>query len=211
MKVQLQSNSAVDKIAKSTEQFQTTLLEALGDKSELPRSLTAKNFSVGYNQGGEVQITVKFKPKKTVGKAKAKKLKDDAASIKLARKPGTHSKALFKELNAGKAFPRKVFGYWRPSISARGKMPFPVAMDVRGYDKADFLRQLTIKQREARLTHDKGTAHNRWTGGNAGSGEYSLLGWRWPQGARTYLRAGVPPSKEFYKFITGRSLAGLPY
>ena len=110
MKVQLQSNSAVDKIAKSTEQFQTTLLEALGDKTELPRSLTAKNFKVGYNLGGEVQITVKFKPKKAVGKAKAQKLKDDSASIKLARKPGTHSKALFKELNAGKAFPRKVFG-----------------------------------------------------------------------------------------------------
>lgn len=119
--------------------------------------------------------------------------------------------AWFKALN-GQAKPRLyVEGYWREKYNVGLKtLPFPVIYNVKGYDKTAFVKKLQSVQARAKKTVNKGYSPNRWTGGNNGAAEYKSGKWSWPAGLTTYLSAGVPPSAEFYKFIMGKSLAGLP-
>ena len=148
-------------------------------------------------------------------------------------KPGTKPKPSDSSINVKdyKAFDRKVMkgpvwfdtlngkskarvnieGYWRRDFNkGLSTLPFPVAMTVKGYDKAKFMEALTVAEKKASNKPQRGTSPNRWTGGSNGSGEYHLNKWKWPQGIRYYLNQGVPPSRAFYEFITGKDLPGLP-
>lgn len=118
-----------------------------------------------------------------------------------------------KVINSGCKFPAKTEGYWRDTFKPgkSKKLPFPIISSVAGYDKADFLEKLAKAQRSARKKHYKGTSPNRWTGKPNGSAEYSDGVFRWPEGYRSYVSKGVPPSKAFYKHITGKTNANLPY
>lgn len=90
-------------------------------------------------------------------------------------------------------------------------LPFPVITSAVGYVRKDFLARLEITETSHAFRKQyRGWSTNRWTGEANGSGEYQLSGWSWPEGYKTYLKAGVLPSREFYKFIMGKDLASLP-
>lgn len=136
---------------------------------------------------------------------------DDEGLIKLASRSKPSNVALHNYLNARSKSMVKVFGYWRATPSkGKGTLPFPVAFPVKGYSWIKFKPKLSSWLKGARKTEYKGTALNRWSGRNAGATEYSRNGWRVPAGVIPYLSAGVPPTKEFYKEVTGRTLASLP-
>jgi hypothetical protein len=117
----------------------------------------------------------------------------------------------FEAINGRSKAKSHIEGYWRPEFNAAmGSLPFPIIMDVKGYDKAAFLAAYDGKVRESRQTAQKGFSRNRWTGGNNGDVECHLGAWIWPKGLRVYFSAGVPPSSAFYKFVTGKTLPSLP-
>lgn len=132
---------------------------------------------------------------------------------KLASKIGVHSKDLHNKLNAKSKPLAKVFGYWRPHPTKQlAGLPFPVAVDVAGYDAKAFMKELEVFLRECKILTNKGSSPNRWTGGANGASEYvhPETGWRMPSGAKYYLTRGVPPTQEFYKAVTGRTNSKLP-
>lgn len=213
--INLKSQSAVDALQSNIDQVVDQIMEKLTKSRITVRSRKPVNLILSIDRDNNLRVQFALKTKKgsasRVTSGTNPKVSDDSATIKAARKVGAHSKQLFQELNSGKVFPKNVFGYWRPGVKKSGRLPFPVALQVRGYDKEKFIKKLKSVQSSSKKTVYKGTAPNRWTGGNAGASEYSKDGWRWPVAALTYIKAGVPPSKAFYKFITGRSLASLPY
>ena len=120
----------------------------------------------------------------------------------------------FKEFNEGCEFPAKVFGHWRtkPARSSDSNLPFPVKLKVEGYDKKAFLAELQeIQKYEASNKGYRGFSPHRWTGEPNGTSEYRYNKMAWPIGAMAYLKAGVPPSRAFYKAIMGKDLPALPY
>jgi len=133
---------------------------------------------------------------------------------------GPHSKGLFFELNDDTSFPKisnkgvnfQTFGFWRPTPS-KGATPFPVAMKVPGYSKTDFVKRLKAKEARASKWPERGFSPNRWDGTKNGIQTYYSASAKllWPEGTMTYLKAGVPPSRAFYKFVMGKELAALPY
>lgn len=135
--------------------------------------------------------------------------------------------ANFLEANIDSKFPKGVEGYWRrqkdvPSVEnviaskrlacePESNLPWPVAyFDIDGYDLLFFLSKLAMKEKTAQLNNYRGFSIHRLTGKVNGSGEYESEGWRWPTGYRNYIEMGVPPSREFHRFITGIYLIGLP-
>lgn len=132
--------------------------------------------------------------------------------VQLASKVGVHSKDLNNKLNAKSKQLDKVFGYWRVKHDKElAKLPFPVAVDVPGYDKAAFIKRLNAFLKEAKKLTNKGSSSNRWTGSANGASEYKHpSGWSIPDGALYYLQRGVPPTQEFYKAVTGRTNSKLP-
>lgn len=115
-----------------------------------------------------------------------------------------------ERVNAGCVFPPNVAGYWRQTLKNKTPLPFPIAYTPRGYNKREFVAALRAVEGEALQEQARGYSPHRWTGKNNESREYRYKGWRWPAGYMSYLAAGVPPSRKFYLFITGKDLASLP-
>ena len=102
-------------------------------------------------------------------------------------------------------------GYWRQRFDKEASsLPFPVPLKVPGYSWSEFKNALAKAQTQAKLETSKGTSPNRWAGSENGAKEYSLGKWRWPAGVTYYFSRGVPPSRAFYKFITGKDNPKLP-
>lgn len=116
----------------------------------------------------------------------------------------------FKRINGKSKKLPNIEGYWRSTFKTNGGLPFPVPMAVEGYSKGEFLKALRAKQRAAKHTGYHGYSPHRWTNSPNMSGEYKLGKWAWPEGYETYVKAGVPPSRAFYKFITGNTNSKLP-
>lgn len=121
-------------------------------------------------------------------------------------------KAQFDFLNKGCWTPDQTAGFWRErgERSAKDHLPFPVIGVCAGYQRAEFLACLDRVQSRLKPKVFRGMSPHRWTGEFNGSAEYQVDGWKWPEGYRTYLQAGVLPTREFHHFITGRYIAALP-
>lgn len=121
-------------------------------------------------------------------------------------------KAVFDHLNKGCVWEEGQAGFWRETTlrTVTDKLPFPVKTLCRGYRRAEFLEALDNVQSKLLPKVFRGMSPHRWTGEFNGCGEYQVDGWKWPEGYRTYLADGVLPSREFYNFITGKDLKGLP-
>lgn len=137
--------------------------------------------------------------------------------------------ANFLEANIDSKFPKGIEGHWRsqkdvPSQEnviaskrlarepeSEPSLPWPVAyFDIDGYDILFFLSKLAMKEKTAELHNYRGFSIHRLTGKVNGIGEYESSGWRWPEGYRSYIEMGVPPSRAFHRFITGIDIVGLP-
>lgn len=122
----------------------------------------------------------------------------------------------WSRLNIGCQTQSKTAGFWRQTFEksspflGANSLPFPVRMKLETFEKEAFLKQLTIEERKATKRPMKGWSTNRWDGSKNGSTEFQYKGWRWPCGYRTYIEGGVLPSAQFFKFIMGYDLAGLP-
>lgn len=118
----------------------------------------------------------------------------------------------FNKLNKGCYWDNKRAGFWRPSAALLPgeRLPFPVITTCFGYSKTAFIARLEEVQADLQPRVFRGMAKNRWTGEFNGCAEYRVDGWHWPEGYLTYLKAGVLPSGEFYQFVIGRHLKGLP-
>jgi hypothetical protein len=145
----------------------------------------------------------------------------------------THEEWL--EINGASSFPPKIEGYWRPELklpfnygkteagkdfsywnhNKYWKYPFPVVIDIEGFgasEKFEFLSLLREMQESpftARVTF-RGVSKNRLTGECNGNSEYTRDDWFWPSGYITYIESGVPPSRDFYRYITTVDLPTLP-
>lgn len=116
----------------------------------------------------------------------------------------------FHEFNGDSKFPDFVEGYWRTSLDVKDELPFPIPWAVKGFNKTEFLIALREVQESAKLERYRGLSLNRWTRKAAGSAEYTKDGWTWPYAYGWYVERGVPPSKEFFRFITGKTCESLP-
>lgn len=111
-------------------------------------------------------------------------------------------------------FPDHIEGYWRkqPEKDETG-LPFPVINKdvIDGYSQEQFLAALRAKELEGEDSKllCKGFSICRLTGEANGSAEYSMEGWKWPAGYKSYIEKGVLPSADFYAFIMGERLDGL--
>lgn len=187
-----------------------TLQEALSSIESMPAS--TGNF--GRRQDGFTPNT-KTAPSgiEKVGGLPANLLNTAAAKPSKNAKP-PEGKEAFDFLNAGCYWKEGEEGFWRER-GARDKsrdetLPFPVVQKCRGYNPGTFLIALENVQSKIKPKLFRGMSPNRWTGEFNGCAEYQVDGWKWPEGYRTYLAAGVLPSREFYNFITGKILKGLP-
>lgn len=135
--------------------------------------------------------------------------------------PSMKGKKWFNELNEGCSFPENVEGYWRNSVdraSEDDSLPFPIAMPVAGYNRRTFYSQLMdYEDVNARISGraGRGRSPDRWTGELIpGAGELVSRKdgkrFSWPIAYSTYVKRGVPPSRAFYKFITGEDNPNLP-
>lgn len=136
-----------------------------------------------------------------------------------AGKPGAlakipEGKEAFDYLNEGCYWEEGQEGFWRERgsrmLSRNDTLPFPVVQKCRGYNKAEFLLALDNVQFKIKPKVFRGMSPNRWTGEFNGCAEFQVDNWKWPEGYRTYIVGGVLPSREFYNFITGKTLKGLP-
>jgi len=186
-----------------------TLKEALESIDKLPTS--TGNFG-GRRQDGFTPNAKKSSP------TKSRPVKQPAMIMNTAaHKPGPNAvipqgRAVFDYLNKGCYWEEGQEGFWRAGglREVTNKLPFPVKMVCPGYRRAEFLQALDRVQSRLKPKVFRGYSPNRWTGEFNGSAEYQVDGWKWPEGYRTYLEAGVLPSREFYKFITGQDVPGLP-
>lgn len=104
-------------------------------------------------------------------------------------------------------------GFWRetPEQEIKSRLPFPVAYEVKGYNKQAFIVALDKKEGNVQIHSRSKQAVHRWTKRPNGSLEYvSDMNWRWPQGYMEYIKAGVPPSRQFYAYIMNKDLETLP-
>lgn len=130
----------------------------------------------------------------------------------------------FLKVNFRCAFPKFVEGYWRKAERVdkealqwrsqvernESRLPWPVVLEIAGYDKEDFIARLDELQAHAQKELYRGITVSRLTGEPLGNAEYELNEWTWPGDYIHYLKAGVPPSRAFYKFVTDRDLDTLP-
>ena len=118
---------------------------------------------------------------------------------------------IFSTMNAGCRFPEFKEGNWRRTLQPYdSSLPWPVAIEVAGYDKFAFIGRLYLVQRNIKPTLYRGLTANLWTGKVEGMSTYSDGVWEWPGDFISYLEFGVPPSRAFYKHITGTDLESLP-
>lgn len=155
------------------------------------------------------EVRVPVKVEKVVRSAK----EEEAIIVRKASSKITpESKDLNNRLNSKSKALVKVFGYWRTDpLKELSKLPFPVAVDVQGYNKTTFMEALKIFMSKCDVKENKGSSPNRWTGKPNGHREYKHpSGWSMPEGAIFYLSRGVPPTQEFYKIVTGKTNLRLP-
>ena len=177
-----------------------------------------KNFALSKLSDAEADIRATMK-----GIRKSGAKMDGKGDLDLAMTAGPHSKELFEKLNGKSSFPKMVnekdksklyhpFAFWRDGLK-QDKLPFPVAMKVPGYNKAEFIKKLEDVQKRASVFYHRGKSPHRWTGLPNMDGTYYNRSKRimWPAGAITYLKAGVPPSRDFYRMVMGKDLPALPY
>lgn len=196
-----------------------TLKEAFDTLDKLP----AQKGNFGDTKG--VLKPVKFAPnepgKKHPGPKKAAPKKVSGFSAQLSKTaafaPGPKAiapagKAQFDFLNKGCWTEDQTAGFWRErgERTEKDHLPFPVIGVCAGYQRAEFLFFLDRVQSRLKPKVFRGMSPHRWTGEFNGSAEYQVDGWKWPEGYRTYIQAGVLPSREFHHFITGRHVKGLP-
>lgn len=135
--------------------------------------------------------------------------------------PTMKGKKWFNELNEGCSFPENIEGYWRDNVdrtSEGDSLPFPIAMPVPGYDRRTFYNQLMdFEDTNTRASgrSGRGRSPDRWTGELIpGAGELvprrGAKKFSWPIAYSSYIKRGVPPSRAFYKFITGEDNPNLP-
>lgn len=102
----------------------------------------------------------------------------------------------------------RIEGYWRQTKEeASSGLPWPVP--TPGWGEREFLQKLTLVEATASVDSYRGWSNSRLTGQHNGSREYSLKGWRWPEGLRHYIEHGVKPSQDFIDFIERESNAAL--
>lgn len=187
-----------------------TLAQAFEDLDKIPHQ--PGNFGRRRQDGFTPNTSKKVPP------AKSRPVKQPAMIMRTAAyKPGPDAvtpegRAVFDYLNKGCYWEEGQEGFWRSGglREVTNTLPFPVKMICAGYRRAEFLEALDRVQSRLKPKVFRGYSPNRWTGEFNGSAEYQVDGWKWPEGYRTYLAAGVLPSREFYNFITGRYLKALP-
>lgn len=188
----------------TTLQYENFLKEL--DKFKLEVKLVLKVSTAGKRYY-EIQVPVKVQAQvKSEKEVAALKIRTSASKI------SPTSKDLHNNLNARSKPLAKVFGYWRMEpLKEQAKLPFPVAVEIPGYDKKVFMEALKDFISECKVMANKGYSPNRWNGANNGYSEYHHPnGWRMPEGALYYLSRGVPPTQEFYKVVTGKTNSKLP-
>lgn len=139
------------------------------------------------------------------------------------------------EINGDSSFPPKIEGYWRPELKLPfnygkteagqdfsywdhnkcWKYPFPVAIKIEGFGTPEFFEFMMLlrEMQDSPFTEKqayRGWSNSRLTNKQNGNSEYNRDGWKWPQGYMHYIALGVPPSREFYRFITTFDLPTLP-
>lgn len=211
------STSAIDIKAKSAE-LAAMKKDRAGKEKEIARldrerqSLTVKIAKLSAiitraKEKGETSAPASTSP--------APKVSGVLSPAEMKKTPFNHKamsgKEWFAAINGKSKAMSKVDGYWREKYSTQlSGLPFPVIMSVPGYNKTEFLAALAKAEKSASSIPQKGFSPHRWTGRSNGGNEFNLGGWRWPQGYRTYLSAGVPPSAKFYEFIMGKTCKRLP-
>lgn len=136
------------------------------------------------------------------------------------------SYAEFLSLNANSHFPNNIEGYWRPAMmkpediemGREGQMksweyPWPVIFSPEGFNKVLFIEKLEAMERSENTSKTlyRGISPHRLLQNQMnGNAEFENGGWRWPQGYKSYIELGVPPSRAFYKFVTGIECESLP-
>lgn len=133
--------------------------------------------------------------------------KQDLASLALVI--GEHSEALCKRINKGFKPAPKRFGWWRSDIDPKGSNLYPVVVDVKGFNRAEFLKKLNTVETGLEVTSYRSAVQNPW--GVTNEGFMELSGWVWTLSARQMIERGVLPSKAFYKFIMGKPCPTLLY
>lgn len=129
----------------------------------------------------------------------------------LATVIGDHSADLCKTLNKGckAAQTPKTFGWWRDKLDIKGGAIYPVALEVKGYDRTLFYKKLHALQGSLDLVNMRSVVKNPW--GVSNEGFYKSGGWTWPASVLEMVAKGVPPSKAFYKMVMGKACPSLPY
>lgn len=199
----------VQKLKVELAKAKVALAEEKAKLKDMARSAVKPvNKPVATNRPSPKPTTSAPKPSSTQRKPSDINLRDyksfDPATMK--------GKKWYDALNEGFAFPKMKEGFWRAKFKPkRGDIfPFPVKMSVAGYNRKSFVAQLEETESKLRGHPFSGMSPHRWTGKNNGISEFRYKGWKWPQGYITYIRQGVPPSREFYKVITGEDNANLP-
>lgn len=184
-----------------------TLAQAFEDLDKIPHQ--PGNF--GRRQDGFTPNTSKKVPPAKLSGMPASIMKTAAG------KPGLQAiipegKAVFDHLNKDCFWKEGEAGFWRANgpRTANDTLPFPVKTTCAGYNRAEFLKALAATEAKLQPKVFRGMSKHRWTGEFNGCAEYQVHGWKWPEGYRTYLEAGVLPCRKFYHFITGKDLKGLP-
>jgi hypothetical protein len=94
----------------------------------------------------------------------------------------------------------KIEGYWYSADEPQ--YPKPVAHLRPSPTQAVFLEKLTKLESKAQKRHFKGWSNCRLCKKPNGSSEFTLKGWRWPEGYRHYIQDhNVRPSPEFKDFV----------
>lgn len=218
MKINI-SLAAVDKVAQAKNKIADLKAELVAAKKA--KSPKALKIELQIKKLTMQLATIKEKAKETTKKTTAKENSatvrektGGAVDLKQYRKYDPlimKGKKWFAELNDGTAFPPKIEGFWRSNFKTIKGYPWPVPMSVPGYNRAAFVKALQAAQLKASTgTGGRGLSPHRWTGEGNFNSEYMYKGWKFPGGYITYIRQGVPPSRAFYKLITGEDNPNLP-
>lgn len=91
-------------------------------------------------------------------------------------------------------------GFW--SSTEERNLPMPKAARKPFPEKEEVLEALRHKESKAHETRFKGWSTCRVCGAHNGSSEYSLNGWKWPEGFQHYVKDhNVKPTDAFLTFL----------
>lgn len=162
--------------------------------------------------------TVNSTKKFTLAEAKARLAPYKAFDLKLMR--GKEWNDIFNgnsEVSYNPATKTYMEGFWRTAKEWKKLdlyQPFPIPFTPRNFNRKNFVAALQVIEKKAQTRKSKGTSPHRWTGKPNGDAQhqYTVKGvtFIWPEGYINYIKAGVPPTREFYKFVTGKDLPSLP-